>query len=150
MLIIGIAGGSGSGKTTVVKKIINNFPGNSVAVLSQDSYYRDNSLLPLEERKKINFDHPNALEFDLLVEHLKDLRAGKTIQQPTYSYLTCTRQAETIPTEPKDVILVEGILILTHKALRELFDIKAFVLAADDERLMRHARTRTRCKRSNG
>ncbi|HAN76526.1 MAG TPA: uridine kinase [Bacteroidales bacterium] len=137
MLIIGIAGGSGSGKTTVVKKIINNFPGNSVAVLSQDSYYRDNSLLPLEERKKINFDHPNALEFDLLVEHLKDLRAGKTIQQPTYSYLTCTRQAETIPTEPKDVILVEGILILTHKALRELFDIKAFVLAADDERLMR-------------
>jgi len=108
-----------------------------VAVLSQDSYYRDNSLLPLEERKKINFDHPNALEFDLLVEHLKDLRAGKTIQQPTYSYLTCTRQAETIPTEPKDVILVEGILILTHKALRELFDIKAFVLAADDERLMR-------------
>jgi len=137
MLVIGIAGGTGSGKTTVVKKLIEQLPKGEVAVLSQDSYYKDNSHLPLEERQKINFDHPNSIEFNLLREHLLQLKSGKSIEEPVYSYLTCTRQKETITVEPKDVVIVEGILVLTDKALRELFDIKIFVYADDDDRLGR-------------
>ncbi len=137
MLVIGIAGGTGSGKTTVVRKIIGKLPENEVTVLSQDSYYKDNSHLPLAERQQINFDHPNSLEFDLLVEHLKQLKAGKAIEEPIYSYLTCTRSEETNPIQPKEVIIVEGILILTHQALRDLFDIKIFVQADADDRLHR-------------
>ncbi len=137
MLVVGIAGGTGSGKTTVVRKIIENLPKDSVAVLSQDSYYKDQSDLPLEERQKINFDHPNALEFDLLIEHIKRLREGKPIEQPIYSYLTCTRAKETIHVEPKKVIIVEGILVLTVPELREQFDIKVFVDAPSDDRLIR-------------
>ncbi|GAB4281147.1 MAG: uridine kinase [Marinilabiliales bacterium] len=137
MLIIGIAGGTGSGKTTVVKKIIEKLPEGEVAVLSQDSYYKDNSGLPLVERQKINFDHPNSIEFDLLIQHLKDLKNNKTIQQPIYSYLTCTRAAETIPVHPKRVVIVEGILVLYYQPLRELFDIKVFVHADADDRLAR-------------
>jgi len=137
MLIIGIAGGTGSGKTTVVNKIIESLPKNEVAVLTQDAYYKDNSHLPLEERQEINFDHPNSLEFELLVQHIKDLKSGKTIQEPIYSYLTCTRSEETIPIEPKHVVIVEGILILTNEKLRNLFDIKVFVHAEADDRLVR-------------
>ena len=137
MMIIGIAGGTGSGKTTVVRKIIDRLPEDSVALLPQDSYYKDNSHLPLEERQKMNFDHPNAIEFDLLIEHLKLLKQQIPVQQPIYSYLTCTRSDETILVKPKRVVIVEGILIFTHKELRDLFDLKIFVDAEADERLMR-------------
>jgi uridine kinase len=137
MLIIGIAGGTGSGKTTVVKKMIEQLPKNKVAIISQDSYYKDNSHLPLEERQKINFDHPNSIEFELLIEHIKTLKSGKTIQEPIYSYLTCSREKETKTVEPKDVIIIEGILILTNQMLRDLMSIKIFVSADDDDRLGR-------------
>ena len=137
MLIIGIAGGTGSGKTTVVKKIKQNFPNEKVAVLSQDSYYKDNSHLPLKQRQEINFDHPQALEFDLIIKHLKLLKEGKSIQEPIYSYLTCTRSEETVTIKPKKVIILEGILILTNSKLRDLFDIKVFVHADADDRLHR-------------
>ncbi len=137
MLIIGIAGGTGSGKTTVVRKIIEKLPKGEVAVLSQDSYYRDNSHLPLEERQKINFDHPSAIEFEYLIEHIKSLKAGKAIQEPIYSYLTCTRADSTKQINPRKVIIVEGILILTNEKLRDLFDLKIFVFADDDDRLGR-------------
>jgi len=140
MLIIGIAGGTGSGKTTVVKRIVDLLPIGSVAVLSQDSYYRDNSNLPLEERKKINFDHPNAIEFELLSEHLKMLQQGMVVPEPVYSYLTCTRSDETISISPKKIVIVEGILVLTQPELRNLFDIKIFVYADDDDRLARVVR----------
>ena len=137
MLIIGIAGGTGSGKTTVVRKIIERLPKNEVAVLSQDSYYKDNSHLSMEERKSLNFDHPDSLEFDLLVKHLKELGDNKVIQEPIYSYLTCTRAGETVPVSPKKVIIVEGILVLTNPQLRDIFDIKVFVHADADDRLAR-------------
>ncbi len=137
MLVVGIAGGTGSGKTTVVRKIIQRLPEGEVAVLSQDSYYKDNSHLPLEKRQEINFDHPNSLEFELLVEHVKQLKQGLTIQEPVYSYLTCTRSEETIPVHPTDVIIVEGILVLTNQELCDLFDIKVFVYADADDRLIR-------------
>ncbi len=137
MMIIGIAGGTGSGKTTVVRKIIERLPKDSVALLPQDSYYKDNSHLPLEERQKINFDHPNAIEFDLLIKHINLLKQGLPVQQPIYSYLTCTRSDETVLVTPKRVVIVEGILIFTNKELRNLFDLKIFVDAEADERLMR-------------
>lgn len=135
--IIGIAGGTGSGKTTVVKKIVARLPKNEVAIIPQDSYYRDNGHLPLEERQEINFDHPRSLEFRLLIEHIKRLKEGKAIEQPIYSYLTCTRSDETIPVSPKKVIIIEGILILQNAQLRNLMDIKVFVDADSDDRLMR-------------
>ncbi|NCO55205.1 MAG: uridine kinase [Bacteroidetes bacterium CG02_land_8_20_14_3_00_31_25] len=137
MLIIGIAGGTGSGKTTVVKKIIARCPKDEVVVMPQDAYYKDNSNLPIEERLEINFDHPNAVEFDLLVEHINKLKNGEDINMPIYSYLTCTRSAETIPVKPKKVIIVEGILIFTNAELRNLCDIKVFVDADADDRLIR-------------
>jgi len=137
MLIIGIAGGTGSGKTTVVKKLIEQLPKNKVAIISQDSYYKDNSDLPSEERQKINFDHPNSIEFELLIEHIKRLKSGKSIEEPIYSYLTCSREKETKKVEPHDVIIIEGILILTNKLLRDLMSIKIFVSADDDDRLGR-------------
>ncbi len=137
MLIVGIAGGTGSGKTTVVKKIINKLPKESVAILSQDSYYKDQGNLPLEERQKINFDHPNAIEFELLIDHIKKLKQGLAIEEPIYSYISCTRSDETIHVEPKDVVIVEGILVLTIPELRKLFDIKVFVDADADDRLIR-------------
>ena len=137
MLIIGIAGGTGSGKTTVVKKLIEQLPNGEVAVLSQDSYYKDNSHLQLEERQKINFDHPKSIEFELLIDHLNKLKNGKPIEEPVYSYLTCTREKKTKKIEPKEVVIVEGILILTNEKLRNLFDIKIFVYADDDDRLGR-------------
>ncbi len=137
MLIVGIAGGTGSGKTTVVREIVSKLPKDEVAVLSQDSYYRDNSHLPLEERQQINFDHPMAIEFELLIEHLKQLRAGKPIGQPIYSYLTCARSEETVTIYPKEVVIVEGILVLSNQKLRDMFDIKVFVFADADDRIIR-------------
>ncbi len=137
MLIIGIAGGTGSGKTTVVNKILSSFPAGEVAVMPQDSYYKDSSHVPPEERSKINFDEPNAIEWSLLVEHLRQLKAGKAIEMPTYSYLTCTRQEETVRVEPRDVVIVEGILVLTDPVLRQMMDVKCFVDADADDRLIR-------------
>jgi uridine kinase len=137
MIIIGIAGGTGSGKTTVVRKIIEQLPQNEVAVISQDSYYRDSSHIPMEQRKEINFDHPDSIEFGLLSKHLSELKAGKSIEEPTYSYLTCTRQTETNTVSPKSVLIVEGILVLSNASLRKLLDIKAFVDCDSDLRLSR-------------
>ncbi len=137
MFTIGIAGGTGSGKTTVVKKIIQRIPADRVAVVPQDAYYRDNSHLPLEERQQMNFDHPDSLEFDLLVDHLKKLKQGIPVEQPIYSYLTCTRAEETITVEPREVIILEGILIYTHLPLIQEIDIKVFVDADSDDRLGR-------------
>ncbi len=135
--IIGIAGGTGSGKTTVVRKVVETLPKDEVAIIPQDSYYKDNGHLPLEERQEINFDHPRSLEFKLLIDHIKKLKQGKPIQQPIYSYLTCTRSDEAIHVESKKVIIVEGILILQNAQLRNLMDIKVFVDADADDRLMR-------------
>ncbi|MFZ4402328.1 MAG: uridine kinase, partial [Bacteroidales bacterium] len=129
--------GSGSGKTTVVKKIIKNLPKDSVAIISQDSYYKDNGHKSPEERAKINFDHPSSIEFNLLIKHLEMLKEGLTIDMPIYSYLTCARSKETIPIVPKKVIIVEGILILSSPRMRDRMDIKVFVDADGDDRLMR-------------
>ncbi len=137
MFTIGIAGGTGSGKTTVVKKILERIPADRVALVPQDSYYKDNSHLPLEERQLINFDHPDSLEFDLLVEHIRQLKKGNPVRQPIYSYLTCTRAEETIPVVPREVIILEGILLYTHMPLVEEIDIKVFVDADSDDRLSR-------------
>lgn len=137
MLIIGIAGGTGSGKTTVVHQIMNELPEAEVGVLSQDSYYKDNKNLSFEERALVNFDHPRAIDFELLVQHLKDLKEGKIIEQPVYSFITHNRTDDTIITHPRKVMIVEGILILVNPELRELFDVKVFVHADSDERLIR-------------
>ncbi len=137
MLIIGIAGGSGSGKTTVVKEIVSTLPKNSVAVISQDSYYYDNGNLSQEEKLKINFDHPNSIEWSLLIDHLHQLKQGHSIEMPIYSYVTCARARETQTVQPKRVIIVEGILILTNPKLRKLLNVKLFVSTDSDERLMR-------------
>jgi uridine kinase len=137
MLTVGVAGGSGSGKTTVVRRIVERLPENGVAILPQDAYYKDNSQLDLAARQEINFDHPDSLEFSLLTDHLIRLRAGETIQRPVYTYITCTRSEETVPIEPRRVVLIEGILIFTDKALRDLIDIKVFVDADADDRLGR-------------
>lgn len=137
MIIIGIAGGTGSGKTTVVKKIMESLPTNEVVLLPQDSYYKDSSHVPAEERQNINFDHPNAFDWELLSKHVASLKKGQPIEQPIYSYLTCTRQRETIHIEPREVIVIEGILALSDKKLRSLMDLKIFVDADPDERLIR-------------
>lgn len=137
MLIVGIAGGTGSGKTTVVNKVIERFPKEEVIVIPQDAYYKDNCNIPLEERQKTNFDHPDSLEFGLLIEHLEILRNGKSIEMPIYSYLTCLRSKETITIKPARVVLVEGILILSDSGLRKMLDIKVFVDADADDRLGR-------------
>ena len=137
MLVIGIAGGTGSGKTTVVNKIINSFPDGEVAVLQQDAYYKDLSYMPPEERTKINFDEPDSIEWTLLEKHLKELRSGHAVEMPTYSYITCTRQPETIRIEPRDVIIIEGILVLTEAEMRDHMDVKVFVDADPDDRLIR-------------
>ncbi len=137
MLVIGIAGGTGSGKTTVVSKIIRSLPIGEVNVIPQDSYYKDSSHIPPELRSQINFDEPASIEWPLLEAQLRQLKAGKPVEMPTYSYLTCTRQTETVHVEPRDVILVEGILVLTQPELRDLMDVKVFVDADADDRLIR-------------
>jgi uridine kinase len=137
MLIIGIAGGSGSGKSTVVNQVIKHLPRESVTVIPQDAYYKDNGHKSAEERAKINFDHPSSIEWGLLIKQLEMLKNGHAIEMPIYSYVTCARSRETIPVTPSSVIIVEGILILTNPRLRKKMDIKVFVDADGDDRLMR-------------
>jgi len=137
MLLIGIAGGSGSGKTTVVKKLIEALPEDSISVISQDAYYWDNSNLSPEAKKEINFDHPDAIEWDLLVDHLDRLKRGETVPMPIYTYVTCARSSEVIPVKPTEVVIVEGILIMTCQKLVERCDIKIFVDTDGDDRLIR-------------
>ena len=140
MLVIGIAGGTGSGKTTVVNQIINELPENEVCVISQYSYYKATDSLTYEERIKINFDHPRAIDFELLETHISDLKKGKIIQQPVYSFVTHNRTKDHIETHPRKVVIIEGILIFNSKKLLDLFDIKIFVHADADERLIRRVR----------
>ena len=137
MFIIGIAGGTGSGKTTVVNKILERIPLTRVALVPQDSYYKDSSHLPMEVRQQINFDHPDSLEFKLLVDHIRRMKRGEAVEQPMYSYLSCTRSEETLRVEPRDVVIVEGILIYTHMPLVKEIDLKVFVDADADDRLGR-------------
>ena len=137
MLVIGIAGGSGSGKTTVVNKIIKDLPPQSVSIMSQDAYYWDNGHLSPEEKKRINFDHPDSIEWDLLIHHLDILISGHAIEMPKYSYVECARAKDTVHIKPSKVIIVEGILILTQPELRNRFNIKVFVDADADDRLTR-------------
>ena len=140
MYIIGIAGGTGSGKTTVVNTILKGLPVDEVCVISQDSYYKATDELSFEERNKINFDHPNSIDFELLIEHLKLLKAGRIIDQPVYSFVTHNRTKDVIKTNPRKVVIIEGILIFNNKELLDLFDIKIFVHAQSDERLIRRIR----------
>ena len=143
MLLIGITGGTGCGKTTVVNQIVQEIPKGEVSVISQDAYYNDLSHLTFEERTKVNFDHPKSLDFDLLKEHLSQLKQGKMIMQPTYSFVEHNRTPQVIPIAPCKVIIVEGILIFSHPDLRDLFDIKIFVHADSDERLIRRIKRDT-------
>ena len=138
MKIIGVAGGTGSGKTTVVKKIVEALPPHYVAVVPLDSYYNDTTEMTEEERRAINFDHPDAFDWKLLIKQINDLREGHAIEQPTYSYLICNRLPETIHVEPKPVIIVEGIMTLINKKLRDMMDIRIFVDCDSDERLIRN------------
>ena len=137
MLTLGIAGGTGSGKSTVVEQILNELPAGEVSILSQDSYYKQNDHLTYDQRCDINFDHPAAIDFELLKEHLTELKKGKSIEQPVYSFETHNRLTDTLITHPKKVVIIEGILIFTEKSLRDLFDIKVYVHADSDERLIR-------------
>ncbi len=137
MLIVGIAGGSGSGKTTVVRKLMEVLADDQVVMIPQDAYYKDNSHLPLEERQKINFDHPDSVEFSLLIDHLKELKKGNPVNMPIYSYLTCLRSEDSVLIQPATVVVVEGILILCDSGLRDVFDIKVFVDADADDRMGR-------------
>jgi len=137
MLVIGVAGGTGSGKTTVVKKISEKFSKADVAVITHDSYYFDNSDLTLDERRKKNFDHPDSIEFEMMIDHVKKLKSGKSIEEPVYSFITCTRGEETNTISPKQVLIIEGILCLTNKDLRDLMDIKVYVDCDSDIRLSR-------------
>lgn len=137
MLTIGIAGGTGSGKSTVVRRIMESLPPSEVAVLPQDCYYRDNAHIPLETRLKMNYDEPAAIDWPLLLHHLNELRAGRAIEMPTYDFITCSRLPQTIHVEPREVTVVEGILVLCEKELRDALDVKVFVDADADERLIR-------------
>lgn len=135
--VIGIAGGTGSGKTTVVKKIISSFPDDRVIMLPQDAYYKDQGNISLDERKLVNYDHPSAFDNELLIEHIKKLSTGTSVDLPVYSYITYTRQKDSIHIEPGEIIIVEGILVLEDPTLRELLDIKIFVDAPADVRFIR-------------
>lgn len=137
MLIIGIAGGTGSGKTTVVRKIVESLPAGEVVLLPQDSYYKDSSHVPVERRQSINFDHPDAFDWPLLREHLAALRQNIAIEQPTYDYITSSRLPQTLHIEPREVVIIEGIMALYDPALRSMMDLKVFVDADPDERLIR-------------
>ncbi len=137
MYVIGIAGGSGSGKTTLVESILGRIPREEIAILPQDAYYRDNSHMPLEERYKVNYDHPNSIEWELMVEDIKKLKSGETINRPTYSYLTCTRLEETVPVIPQKILLIEGILIYTSQMVCNELDMKIFLEVPADRRLTR-------------
>ena len=139
-LIIGVAGGTGSGKTTVSNSILERVGSDQISYIQHDHYYRDRSHLPLEERGKINFDHPDSLENELLARHLKILKGGQAVEVPQYDFTTHVRKPETTRVEPRRVILVEGILIFSLKALRDLMDIKVFVDTDADIRLIRRIR----------
>ncbi|HJQ25826.1 MAG TPA: uridine kinase [Blastocatellia bacterium] len=136
-MIIGISGGTGSGKTTVAQKIITSVGADSVVYLQQDAYYRNLGDMPLELRHKVNFDHPDAIDISLMMNHLEALRAGESIEQPTYDYGTHSRRAETIHVEPRPVIIVEGILVFFDPQMRQLMDLKIFVDCAADIRFIR-------------
>lgn len=142
-VIIGIAGGSGSGKTTVGLRIMEQAPGKTVLIIHHDSYYRDNSHLPLKDRAKINYDHPSAFETDLLVEHLEQIRQGRPVEMPTYDYAAHARLPETVHVEPADIIFVEGILVLESELLRDQMDIRLYVDVDADERFIRRLRRDT-------
>lgn len=138
MTIIGIAGGTGSGKTTVVRKIAEALPPHHVVVVPLDSYYNDTSHMTEEERHAINFDHPDAFDWKLLIKQVNELRNGQAVEQPTYSYIKCNRLKETLHVEPKPVIIIEGIMTLLNKKLRDMMDLKIFVDTDSDERLIRN------------
>lgn len=138
MTIIGIAGGTGSGKTTVVRKIAEALPLHHVVVVPLDSYYNDTSHMTEEERHAINFDHPDAFDWKLLIKQVNELRNGQAVEQPTYSYIKCNRLKETLHVEPKPVIIIEGIMTLLNKKLRDMMDLKIFVDTDSDERLIRN------------
>ena len=138
MTIIGIAGGTGSGKTTVVRKIVQALPPHYVAVVPLDSYYNDTTHMTDEERRAINFDHPDAFDWKLLIKQINMLRSGEAIEQPTYSYILSNRLKETVHVEPKPVIIIEGIMTLINKKLRDMMDLKIFVDTDSDERLIRN------------
>jgi uridine kinase len=137
MVLIGIAGGTGSGKTTMVKRVMRQVPEGKVILVPQDAYYKDNSHIPVEKRVDINFDHPDSVDFDLLVRQLQQLKAGKAVAQPVYSYITCTRSSETLILLPADVIILEGILILTNQELRDMIDIRVYLDSSPEDRLER-------------
>lgn len=137
MIIIGIAGGTGSGKTTVVNKIANSLPEENVTILPQDAYYNDNSQLTFEDRQKINYDHPNSIDFDLLLKHIQELKKGVNVEQPIYSYTTHSRSNDYKIVHPKKILIVEGILVFTNEELRNMCDIKIFVHTDADDRLIR-------------
>lgn len=139
MFIIGIAGGTGSGKTTVVRKLLERLPKGEVVVIPQDSYYKDSSHVPVEERQNINFDHPDAFEWPLLAKHIELLKQGKAVEQPIYDYITSSRLPDTIHVEPREIIIVEGIMALRDYHLRQQMDLKIFVDADADDRLIRVA-----------
>ena len=139
MFIIGIAGGTGSGKTTVVRKLLERLPKGEVVVIPQDSYYKDSSHVPVEERQNINFDHPDAFEWPLLAKHIEQLKKGQAVEQPIYDYITSSRLKETVHVEPKEIIIVEGIMALRDYHLRQQMDLKIFVDADADDRLIRVA-----------
>ncbi|MCD4690320.1 uridine kinase [bacterium] len=139
-IIIGIAGGTGSGKTTVAKEVLKHFPGASVVVIHHDSYYKDRSHLPSKERAKINYDHPDAFENELMLAHLGELKADRPIEKPLYDYETHTRRTETLTVRPARIILVEGILVLAVEMIRERLDIKLYVDTDADERFIRRLR----------
>lgn len=143
MLVIGIAGGTGSGKTTVVEKVVQQLDLKGLNIISQDNYYFDNSHLTLGEREALNYDHPKSIDFDLLLEHVRDLKNKKAVSQPIYSFVTHSRTGDYNHIEPKEVLIVEGILVLTHKELLKEYDLKVFVHADSDERLIRRIRRDT-------
>ena len=143
MLVIGIAGGTGSGKTTVVNKILQQLNTEGVNVLSQDNYYHDNQHLSLQEREVLNYDHPKSIDFELLIKHVRMLKNGENIEQPVYSFVTHSRTGDHVMVEPRNVLMVEGILVLTHAELLKEYDLKVFVHADSDERLIRRIRRDT-------
>jgi len=137
MYVIGMSGGSGSGKTTLVNRILRKLPQGSVIQLPQDSYYRDHSYMPMEERQRQNYDHPDAIEWSLFVKHIRELKAGNAIECPTYDYLTCSRMKEIVPVRPTKLLIVEGILIYTCQPLCREIDLKIFRDVPGDYRLSR-------------
>lgn len=136
IIIIGIAGGTGSGKTTLIKRIKKEFH-DEITILSHDFYYKENSHLPFEEREKLNYDHPNSFDTELMVEHIKQLKEGKPIERPVYDFVIHNRKSETVTVEPSKVIVVEGILIFENQELLDLFDIKVFIDTDADVRIIR-------------